>query len=150
MRAFIAAAAVAVLLAGAAQATPQLSVSGPWSRPATAGSNGVGYLAIANTGKAPETLVAAESPLARSVQMHSSSMKGGVMSMARETQLAIPAGGRVAFAPGGHHLMLIGLTRTVKAGDAIPVTLTFASGVKLKTALAVGTGAAPAMAGMAH
>jgi copper(I)-binding protein len=147
----VAALALTLATATAAHAAAPLTVSGAWSRPAVAGTNGVGYLVIANPGKAPDALVRVETPLAAKVEMHSSSMAGGVMSMKQETRVAIPPGGRAAFAPGGYHLMLIGLTRTVKAGDKIPATLTFASGAKVHTAFAVGTGAAPpAMAAMHH
>jgi copper(I)-binding protein len=143
--------ALTLAVAGSAQAAAPLSVSGAWSRPAVAGTNGVGYLVVANTGKAPDTLVRVESPLAAKVEMHSSSMAGGVMSMKKEDRVPVPAGGKATFGPGGYHLMLIGLTRTVKAGDQIPATLTFASGAKLKASFAVGMGPAnPAMGPMRH
>jgi copper(I)-binding protein len=132
--------ALTLAVAGSAQAAAPLSVSGAWSRPAVAGTNGVGYLAIANTGKAADALVRVESPLAAKVEMHSSSMAGGVMSMKTEDRVPVPAGGQATFGPGGYHLMLIGLTKTVKAGDHIPATLTFASGAKLKASFAVGMG----------
>jgi copper(I)-binding protein len=147
----VAALALTLVTATAANAIAPLTVSSAWSRPAVAGTNGVGYLVIANPGKAPDALVRVETPLAAKVEMHSSSMAGGVMSMKQETRVAIPPGGRAAFAPGGYHLMLIGLTRTVKAGDKIPAILTFASGAKVHTAFAVGTGVAPpAMAAAMH
>ena len=66
--------------------------------------------------------------------MHSSSMAGGVMTMQREDRVTVPAGGRTTFGPGAYHLMLIGLTRTLKAGDQAPATLSFASGARLKVA----------------
>ena len=143
--------ALTLAVAGSAQAAAPLSVSGAWSRPAVAGTNGVGYLVVANTGKASDALVGVESPLAAKVEMHSSSMAGGVMSMKKEDRVPVPAGGKATFGPGGYHLMLIGLTRTVKAGDQIPATLTFASGAKLKASFAVGMGPAnPAMGPMRH
>lgn len=143
--------ALTLAVAGSAQAAQPLSVSGAWSRPAVAGTNGVGYLVVANTGKANDALVRIESPLAAKVEMHSSSMTGGVMSMKKEDRVAVPAGGQATFGPGGYHLMLIGLSRTVKAGDQIPATLTFASGAKLKASFAVGMGPAnPAMGPMRH
>jgi copper(I)-binding protein len=82
--------------------------------------------------------------------MHASSMAGGVMSMARQERVALPAGKRVAFAPGGYHLMFIRLSRTVKAGDSIPATLTFASGATLKATFAVGSGVGPPATSHAH
>ena len=128
--------ALTLAVAGTAQAAQPLSVSGAWSRPAVAGTNGVGYLVVANTGKA-DALVEVESPLAAKVEMHSSSMAGGVMSMKKEDRVPVPAGGKAVFGPGGYHLMLIGLTKTTKAGDQVPATLTFASGAKLKAAFKV-------------
>lgn len=146
----IGALALTVSLATATQAAaPALSVTGAWSRPAVAGTNGVGYLTVANTGKAADALIKVESPLAAKVEMHSSSMAGGMMSMKMEARVAVPGGGKAAFTPGGYHLMLIGLTKTTKAGDQIPATLTFASGARLKTTFVVGMDA-PAMNGMRH
>ena len=129
--------ALTLAVAGTAQAAQPLSVSGAWSRPAVAGTNGVGYLVVANTGKA-DALVEVESPLAAKVEMHSSSMAGGVMSMKKEDRVPVPAGGKAVFGPGGYHLMLIGLTKTMKAGDQVPATLTFASGATVKATFVVG------------
>ena len=91
-----------------------------------------------------------ESPAAARVEMHSSSMAGGVMSMQKVDRVLVPAGGQATFGPGGYHLMLVGLTRALNAGDKVPATLTFASGVKLATAFTVGTGAGPPAAGPMH
>jgi copper(I)-binding protein len=145
----ISALALTLIVATSTQAATPLAVSGAWSRPAVAGTNGVGYLTVTNGGKA-DVLVKVESPVAARVEMHSSSMAGGVMSMQREDRVPVPAGGKAAFAPGGYHLMLIGLTKTLKAGDKVPATLTFASGAKLQTAFAVGTGAGPPAMGPMH
>ena len=147
MKRFLIAVALTFATTTAASAAAPLTVSGAWSRPAVAGTTGVGYMVIANTGKAPDALVRVESPLAAKVEMHASSMAGGVMRMRQEARVAVPPRGRAVFAPGGHHLMLIRLTKTLKAGDEIPVTLTFASGAKLRVAFAVGTGAAPPATG---
>ncbi len=116
----------------------------PWSRPAVAGTNGVGYMILANHGRAADALEKVESPLAGRIEMHSTSMAGSVMSMKKEDKVAVPAGGQTTFGPGAYHLMLIGLTRTLKAGDQVPATLSFASGAKIKVAFAVSSGIGPA------
>jgi copper(I)-binding protein len=145
----LAAALAAVLAAPAAQAARPvltvggLTVTGAWSRPAVAGTTGVGYMTLANHGKAADTLVGIASPLASRVEMHASSMAGGVMSMERRDKVAVPAGGQVVFGPGAYHVMLIGLTSTLKPGDRAPATLTFASGAHLKVAFLVSSGAGP-------
>jgi copper(I)-binding protein len=125
-----------------------------WSRPAAAGGTGVGYVTLVNHGKA-DALIGAESSAAQKVELHETSMAGGVMKMAPETRIPLPAGGEVRFAPGGRHLMLIGLKRPLHPGDRVPATLHFASGTTLHVDFAVGTGAAPTdqmpgMPGMDH
>ncbi len=141
----LAAAAVAAF-ATPALAAPQVQAA--WSRPAAQGTTGAGFMTLANPGARADALVAVESPLAREVQIHQSSMKDGIASMQRTARVPIPAGGRVTFAPGGYHLMLMGLTKPLKAGDTVPVTLTFASGAKVKASFVVGLG--PPVAGHPH
>ena len=132
-------------LAATAQAAPRgdLEVAAPWSRPAVAGGSGVGYLVLANRGRSPATLVKVESPAARTVEIHRANLTAGVMSMAAQDRVAIPAGGSVSFAPGGYHLMFLDLTRTLKPGDRLPATLVFANGRRLAVNFAVGTGGGP-------
>lgn len=127
-----------------------LSALEPWSRPAAAGTTGAGFLTVANTGPAADTLVGVTSPAAARVEIHQSSLSGGVSRMAKVAQVAIPAGGQVSFAPGGYHLMLVGLKAPLKAGAKFPATLTFASGRKLSVAFTVSDGMGPPMAGHRH
>ena len=124
----------------------------PWTRPAQAGMNGVGYLTLANVGKKPIKLVAVESPAAKSVTVHQSSMTGGVMAMRPVTDLTIAPGAKVEFAPGGYHLMLLGLNSAQALGGKVPVTLVFDGGLKVKIDLSVEAGPPKAdpMAGMKH
>jgi len=125
------AAIAALSLATAAQAAPRVEAA--WTRPAGQGQTGAGFMTLKNPDAKVDTLVKVESPLARTVQIHQSSMSGGMAGMKQLTTLPVPAGGSVTFAPGGYHLMLIGLSKAVKLGDGVPATLTFASGAKVKT-----------------
>jgi copper(I)-binding protein len=129
-----------------------VEVRRPWTRPAQAGMNGVGYLTLANVGAKPLKLVAIESPAAQSVTVHQSSMANGVMAMREVTGgLALAPGAKVEFSPGGYHLMLIGLKAPQALGGKTPVTLVFDSGLKMKIDLSVEPGppkAADPMAGM--
>lgn len=138
-------AALALSAAGSAVAAsaPALEVVQPWSRPAAAGTTGVGYMILANHGRRPEILEKVESPLAARVEMHSSAMSGGVMFMKKEDKVSVPAGGEADFGPGAYHLMLIGLTKTLQPGDRVPATLQFASGARLKVAFFVSAGMGP-------
>jgi copper(I)-binding protein len=142
MKAALAALALAVAAAppAAARVAGAIEAVQPWSRPAAAGTTGAGYLTLVNHGKA-DALIGADSPLAQKVEMHASTMAGGVMSMVQEPRVPLAASGAVAFAPSGRHLMFIGLKRALRIGDHVPATLSFASGEKLKVDFIVGTGA---------
>jgi copper(I)-binding protein len=72
-------------------------------------------------------------------------MEGNVMRM-REVEggLAIPPGATVALAPGGFHLMMMGLKVPLKEGEKVPVTLVFQKAGSIDIELAVtAMGAAP-------
>lgn len=143
--------ALALTVAAPAQAHPHrpvaiaaaVEVLQPWSRPATAGSTGAGYMVLANHGAGPAVLVKVESPLAKRVEIHRSSLAGGIMRMAPERQTAVPGGGQVVFAPGGYHLMFVDLARALRPGDRLPATLSFADGRRLKVEFLVSAGAGP-------
>ena len=66
-------------------------------------------------------------------EIHSMVHENGVMKMrALPDGIEIPAGGMVKLAPGGLHLMLMGLKQTLQAGQMLEVELIFASGRTLR------------------
>jgi hypothetical protein len=52
-------------------------------------------------------------------------VEGGIMRMRPVQRIELPARKTVKLAPGGLHLMLIGVSRPLKAGDKLPLVLTF-------------------------
>lgn len=117
---------VAVLSIHAAAAA-EIVVEGLWIRE-TAGAGKItgGFGTIRNTGNTADDLISASTPAAAMTQIHSASHEGGVMRMDQVQHLDIPANGVVSLIPGaGHHLMLMGVSRPLKAGDQVEVTLTF-------------------------
>lgn len=121
-----------------------LVISQAWSR-ATPGSAkvGGGYLTITNNGSAADRLLSAASDVAEKVELHEMSMSNGVMSMRPvDGGLAIEPGKSVSLAPGGFHLMLLGLKAPLLQGKQVPVTLTFEKAGSVKVSLDVlGVGA---------
>ncbi|WP_448566785.1 copper chaperone PCu(A)C [Thermus sp.] len=99
------------------------------------------YLTLANRGKTPLRLVGAETPVAKRVSLHRDYQehRGGhaVLGMRPLPYVEIPPGGRVAFRPGGYHLMLEGLKRPLKAGEKVELTLLFQGGLRVKVTLPV-------------
>ncbi|WP_293370093.1 copper chaperone PCu(A)C [Nevskia sp.] len=91
-----------------------------------AGGTGPGFMTIANRGATDDRLLSATSPETTSVELHEMSMADGQMTMrALPEGLLIPAGGTVDLAPGGIHLMLIGVRDALVAGQTVPVELRF-------------------------
>lgn len=77
------------------------------------------------TGKSNVRLVSADSPVAGMVEIHNMTMKDGVMRMFPVDGIDVPAGKTVKLAPGGYHVMLMALKQQMKAGDSVPLKLTF-------------------------
>jgi len=98
-----------------------------WSRETVPGTPvGVGYLTLTNTGTSQAELLKITTPIAASVELHQSSIDAqGVAHMWPMAQLELKPGEVVRFTPGGKHLMLVGLSRPLRAGDKIPLTLQF-------------------------
>lgn len=105
--------------------TASVEISQPWCRPSPTGAEvGACYLTIRSSGDNRVTGVA--TPLAADAQIHDMVMDDGVMTMTELTDgLPLAADQTVALAPGGKHLMLLGLTAPLVEGTAIPLTLTF-------------------------
>ncbi|MBC7504482.1 MAG: copper chaperone PCu(A)C [Sandarakinorhabdus sp.] len=120
--------------------------SDAWIRAAAVpGRPAAGYLTITGGGQ-PDKMVAVTSPGLR-VELHSMSMAGGVMKMAKLDSLPVPAGAKVLLATGGNHLMIFGMAGAPKT---IPLTLSFGSGARVTTTAEVRapSAMAPAMAPM--
>jgi copper(I)-binding protein len=104
--------------------TSEISVVDPWVR-ASATRTGAAYLTIENSGKAGDRLLEARSSVAEKVEIHDMTMEDMVMKMRRLDDLPVEAGSSVALAPGGKHIMLIGLSGPLTEGMTVPLTLVF-------------------------
>ncbi|WP_058554226.1 copper chaperone PCu(A)C [Thiohalocapsa sp. ML1] len=104
-------------------------IEDPYARAVPPGQpNSAVFMVIENTGPTPVAVVAAESPAAATVELHTHRMADGMMQMRRIERIELPAGESVALAPGGLHVMLIGLTETLAPGMEVPLTLVFDDG----------------------
>ena len=112
--------------AWAANAKPQTpKIEMPWAR-ATAGraETGAAYLRLVGAER-DDRLLAASSPVAETVELHTHLDEDGVMRMRPVPAIAVPAAGMVELKPGGLHIMLIGLKGPLKEGRRFPLTLIF-------------------------
>ena len=113
---------------GAAAETP-LVIDGAWVRalPPTQ-PNTAAYLTIENPGASSVDIVAARSAIAERVQIHTSREVDGYMRMEQLAKLEVPAGQSLELAPGGIHLMLLGLKAMPRPGEQVQLCLVTASG----------------------
>ncbi len=122
-RAFACVALVAAL--GATAAPVDVQVVDVRAREAPPGARTAAiYLTVENRGAVADRLVGARSPRG-AVEIHAMRMDGGVMRMRATADVPVAAHGRVALAPGGLHLMLVDPVPPLKAGERVPLTLTF-------------------------
>jgi periplasmic copper chaperone A len=88
--------------------------------------NGAVYMTLSNTGASDEVLLGATTDVARTVELHETTMdENDQMKMRPVVNIPIPAGGSVTLKPGGLHVMLIGLQKQLAPGDKISLTLNF-------------------------
>lgn len=124
-------------LAGADPATnnesnPALMIEDPYVRAVPPGQpNSAAFMTITNPGTADRAVVAAASSAAEVLELHTHRMEGGMMRMRQIERIDVPAGTAVALAPGGLHVMLIGLTAPLAPGDQVPLTLTLDDGASI-------------------
>ena len=128
-------------------ATAAVTATDAWCRPSPNGAKAGGcYVTL--IAATDDRLTGGSTPRAASLQVHEMKTENGMMKMAELTAgLPLPAGQAVALAPGGNHLMLIGLTAPLIAGETVPLTFQFASAPAITVQAQVRQ---PAMEGMDH
>lgn len=102
-----------------------------------AAETGAAYVSLMLHG-GPDRLLAVSTPAAKMAGLHKSEVVDGVMKMTPVDAIAIPDGGMLEMKPGGYHIMLMGLTRPLKEGDEIELTLRFEKAGEVKVKARVG------------
>ena len=113
-------------LAACAPAGGSLSVQDAWVRlsPQVADA-AAGYMRLQG-GATDDALLSVSSDIAKTVELHESKMdSNNMMSMSPVESIPVPANGTAELKPGGYHVMFMGLTRGLKPGDSVALTLKF-------------------------
>lgn len=109
-------------LPAAAVAQP-VTVNDAWVRaPAPGQKVAAAYMELKS--KQTSFLVSIASPAAGAVELHITTLEGGIMKMRPVGKVELPGGKPVKLAPGGVHVMLLDLKQPLKPGDKVPLTLT--------------------------
>ena len=120
---------LALLVSQTAVAAGRLEIRSAWIRTAPPGAMMLaGYATLHNGGDAPLTVIGAGSEAFGDVSLHESVEVDGVARMKALSEVEIPPGANVVFAPGGKHLMLMRPKGEIKAGESIKIRIETKSG----------------------
>lgn len=103
-----------------------ITFSTPWIRllPPTV-MHTAAYVTIDNSSNKPDTLLNVTSTVVNSLSVHQTKNVDGMMKMLSADNLQIPAHGKIALAPGGYHIMLMGLESSLVENQEITMTFEF-------------------------
>ncbi len=115
-----------------------LSVDKAWVKAADADMTAA-FGDLTNSGDTDVTVVSASSPASPDVQLHENvaGVAGGMSMREKEGGFVVPAGKTLELAPGGEHLMLMGLTQPLLAGQEVSLVLTLSDGSTFRFAAPV-------------
>ena len=115
-----------------------IRITDAWARETPEGAlNGAVYLVIENDGAGADRLVEISTPRARTAHLHETRRDDGMARMRGIGTLEIPPHATVTLAPGGLHIMLMGLERPLVPGDTLPLRLRFLKAGEMEVAVAI-------------
>lgn len=123
-------AAALLVIAGTAHAadTKHVNITGGWLRVLPGNLPAGGYATFENTSDQALTIVGVTSADYADAMIHRSSTEGGMGRMEMVDSVALPPKGKLVFAPGGYHVMLMQARHPVKAGDQVKLTFRLSDG----------------------
>jgi periplasmic copper chaperone A len=114
-----------LLVAGGAMAG-ELTVTSAWSRATPPGVGmGVVYFRIENGSGKSDRLLKIRTSAASGAGVHRTEIVEGIARMREVAVLHVAAGEKLEFAPGGLHVMLMGLKKPLVAGKTFVLELVF-------------------------
>lgn len=104
----------------------KLTVTSAWARATPPGASmGAIYLRIENGSTNSDRLLKLKTSVASSAGVHRTEIVEGIARMREVAVLHVAAGEKVEFAPGGLHVMLMGLKKPLIAGKTFVLELVF-------------------------
>ncbi|HWM62292.1 MAG TPA: copper chaperone PCu(A)C [Rhizomicrobium sp.] len=125
-----------IAMTSAAQAAP-LDVTGAWFRALPGKLPAGGYFTAQNNTRRDIAIAGASSDACGMLMIHQSRTAGGMSGMDMVDKVSVPAGGKIAFAPGGYRLMCESPTPKMKIGAKVPVVFSLSDGSAVAVAFSV-------------
>lgn len=107
-----------------------ITIEQAWSRASMGtGRPGAAYMRVLNIGNESRTLTGIKTDIAMMPQIHRTTTDAsGVSQMAPAGDIEIMPGTDIVLAPGGLHIMLMKLARSLTEGESYSLTLVFENG----------------------
>lgn len=124
--------AIRILLLGICAAAlwcaePAVTVTRAWARAtAPSAANGAVFFTLENSGDVDAQITAVHGTVSALAELHGHRTTENGVQMYQLDGLLVPAKSSVELAPGGLHVMLLGLTAPLKEGTTITLDLTLA------------------------
>src|SRR5699024_1650743 len=105
----------------------KISIKKSWVRPANQGTNSAAYLTITNGTAQADTLLNVASTAADMVGVHETYRnEQGMTGMKEAETIIIQPDSSLILEPGGYHIMLMDLEKTLQEGDSVQIFFNFA------------------------
>ncbi|MDV7999646.1 copper chaperone PCu(A)C [Rhodococcus sp. IEGM 1408] len=113
------------------QSTATVAFDDGWVKATDTDMSGV-FGTLRNPGEADVHLTGVSGDIGGSPELHETvpGGGGGMMMQEKEGGFVIPTGGELVLAPGGNHIMLMGLERPITTGQQITLTLELDGGAE--------------------
>lgn len=83
------------------------------------------YFVVRNNTTQADRLLGISTEIAQTAELHATTIENNVAKMGLVAGIDIPANGAMELKPGGYHVMLLNLTRSLTVGEKIPLKLQF-------------------------
>ena len=108
----------------ASTAHAQVTIEGAWARATVPNQSATGAF-MRLTAQKDVVLTGASSPVAGIVEVHEMTMDKDIMRMRAAGRVPLRAGQTIELKSGGLHIMMMDLKKQIKAGESVPLMLSF-------------------------
>ena len=117
---------IPLLMISNCQRNDPIQITDAWIRAVPPSRDVTGaFMVIENLSPQDNALIAVETVLADTVEIHEMVYVDEMMKMQPVPEITIPGGGKAELKPGGYHMMLFGMKKQPAEGDSVFFTLYF-------------------------
>ncbi|WP_109481309.1 copper chaperone PCu(A)C [Paraburkholderia sp. C35] len=127
----------APMLNAHAASSPSVMVSDCWVRSMPGDVPSGAYFTAMNMSDKAIDLTSVDTDAFGMAMLHQTQSSGSTSKMVMVDKATVPAHGKLAFAPGGYHVMLEQRKAPLKIGSTLPLTFSFSDGEKLTAQCAI-------------